>query len=985
MLPSTGLFKAINCPFFDADTCLRPFCHFRHTKKADNEPKKVTTSLSIEYNATSSNPVAQPKIQILEPPVVYKPTPKSLLASSSYSPPVKKPKLEYVPKSKSNFASIATYVPCTSSSVKNSSDEYNVQKSGWDYISKIIDPDTTGIVEETPTYIPTKIIRSSIEDTARPTEDVVIPTEEDIDNKSSVDAETERKSSKSRDEKHKSRHDHHKSKTKSTQRSHSSHSHKSKHESSSKLSSERSKSSKSTHKSSHEKRKSHSSRSNSKSSDVKNGSESKSCNKSQSSTVTKSSRSSSKREDDNVSTKKTKNESSRAKRQSVETAPISDINLSNNISPSSVFDTDSEEDDVMAQCRMIFEEFKEVPNNGKINDVANGCDNRKSIDEQLESPAEESTGRKRVAYEKAEKLRSDSKKPVVGADHKRNAMHQIYKRYEDQRELDRKREKDRTENDAKKQLVEATKVAALKVVTATSLRIPPSMSKASCQSTSSNTSSTTTTLTPLIPQSMRTPLYRTGPRTITPVNNFAAMQRAKEKIDQMKAAKGITVAQSASKSTGRIAHSNKATQNNDRPAPPVLEGSATKISYNIRMQYYNMMVKHCLTIYDNCDDAWERAQTEELSVFKKCSTPVIYKSSALLAINKLRKESLDAGNINTEKNNVVSHDVILAGKLGQNTTWSVNKKLKADASGSKNIIDTVSGEKAFEMIYDVRMTEEQLRENGYPRSGSKNGMAKIYKTPPATPNSLTDRYCRRCGKIFSLEHYDEKAVDECNYHPKSPGFRRGFADNAHRCCQQPAGSPGCMYANYHVTEYMDYNNLTGFIKTIPRSEDYIPTRKDIYALDCEMCYTTNGLELTRVTVVDINQKTVYDALVKPDNKIIDYNTTYSGITEKLLKNETRTLRDIQAVLLSMFHSKTILIGHSLDSDMKALKLIHDVYVDTSVLYPHKMGPPKKRALKTLCIENLKKIIQEDDAGHDSAEDALVCIQLVKHYFRNRIT
>lgn len=86
---------------------------------------------------------------------------------------------------------------------------------------------------------------------------------------------------------------------------------------------------------------------------------------------------------------------------------------------------------------------------------------------------------------------------------------------------------------------------------------------------------------------------------------------------------------------------------------------------------------------------------------------------------------------------------------------------------------------------------------------------------------------------------------------------------------------------------------------------------------------------------------------------------YSGITEKMLENETRTLRDIQAVLLSMFHSKTILIGHSLDSDMKALKLIHDVYVDTSILYPHKMGPPKKRALKTLCIENLKRIIQED--------------------------
>lgn len=86
---------------------------------------------------------------------------------------------------------------------------------------------------------------------------------------------------------------------------------------------------------------------------------------------------------------------------------------------------------------------------------------------------------------------------------------------------------------------------------------------------------------------------------------------------------------------------------------------------------------------------------------------------------------------------------------------------------------------------------------------------------------------------------------------------------------------------------------------------------------------------------------------------------YSGISEKTLQNVTRTLRDVQAVLLSMFNSKSILVGHSLESDFKALKLIHDCVVDTSILFPHKMGPPKKRALKTLCIENLKRIIQED--------------------------
>lgn len=100
----------------------------------------------------------------------------------------------------------------------------------------------------------------------------------------------------------------------------------------------------------------------------------------------------------------------------------------------------------------------------------------------------------------------------------------------------------------------------------------------------------------------------------------------------------------------------------------------------------------------------------------------------------------------------------------------------------------------------------------------------------------------------------------------------------------------------------------------------------------------------------------------------------------------------------------------MESDFKALKLIHGCVVDTSVLYPHKMGPPMKRALKTLCIEHLKRIIQEDgkfgyekflgitnftivillfvifaiaEAGHNSAEDAEVCIELMKHYLKNR--
>lgn len=49
---------------------------------------------------------------------------------------------------------------------------------------------------------------------------------------------------------------------------------------------------------------------------------------------------------------------------------------------------------------------------------------------------------------------------------------------------------------------------------------------------------------------------------------------------------------------------------------------------------------------------------------------------------------------------------------------------------------------------------------------------------------------------------------------------------------------------------------------------------------------------------------------------------FSGVTEEDLENTTITLRDVQAVLLSMFSAESILIGHSLESDLLALKVLN---------------------------------------------------------------
>ncbi|XP_017728472.1 PREDICTED: RNA exonuclease 1 homolog [Rhinopithecus bieti] len=207
----------------------------------------------------------------------------------------------------------------------------------------------------------------------------------------------------------------------------------------------------------------------------------------------------------------------------------------------------------------------------------------------------------------------------------------------------------------------------------------------------------------------------------------------------------------------------------------------------------------------------------------------------------------------------------------------------------------------------------------------------------------------------------------------SPAVAGGW-ETQYMCCSAAAGSVGCQVAKQHVQDGRK-ERLEGFVKTFEK-ELSGDTHPGIYALDCEMSYTTYGLELTRVTVVDTDVHVVYDTFVKPDNEVVDYNTRFSGVTEADLADTSVTLRDVQAVLLSMFSADTILIGHSLESDLLALKVIHSTVVDTSVLFPHRLGLPYKRSLRNLMADYLRQIIQDNVDGHSSSEDAGACMHLV---------
>ncbi|SCV72379.1 BQ2448_3916 [Microbotryum intermedium] len=193
---------------------------------------------------------------------------------------------------------------------------------------------------------------------------------------------------------------------------------------------------------------------------------------------------------------------------------------------------------------------------------------------------------------------------------------------------------------------------------------------------------------------------------------------------------------------------------------------------------------------------------------------------------------------------------------------------------------------------------------------------------------------------------------------------------------------------------------------------------EVLGIDCEMCLTEDGSELTRVSVVDMHGKSVYDSLVKPDKPILDYLTRFSGLDNEKLSNVTKRLGDVHRDLSKLISYNTVLIGHSLECDLRVLKLVHSFIIDTSVIYQHPRGPPFKASLKWLAQKWLKREIQNNasttpasivplpstssssskDAlapltastgsdpsaptppsigGHDSAEDALTCIDLLK--------
>ena len=93
----------------------------------------------------------------------------------------------------------------------------------------------------------------------------------------------------------------------------------------------------------------------------------------------------------------------------------------------------------------------------------------------------------------------------------------------------------------------------------------------------------------------------------------------------------------------------------------------------------------------------------------------------------------------------------------------------------------------------------------------------------------------------------------------------------------------------------------------------------------------------------------------------------------MLLNVNMRIEVIQLFLLSVIHEEDIIVAHSGENDLKALRLVHNNIVDTSVIFRGDNG--RKYSLKHLSNVLLQKQIQSSSAGHCSKEDAEAALVL----------
>ena len=128
--------------------------------------------------------------------------------------------------------------------------------------------------------------------------------------------------------------------------------------------------------------------------------------------------------------------------------------------------------------------------------------------------------------------------------------------------------------------------------------------------------------------------------------------------------------------------------------------------------------------------------------------------------------------------------------------------------------------------------------------------------------------------------------------------------------------------------------------------------------------------MARVTLLDCEGHSCLETLVKPSSPILDYKTSFSRITKDILRGVSTTFSDVQGSLIERVSVDDILVGHSIDNDLRCLHLEHRKVTNTLCkihafswagrqyfkVFLQLDGPHQRHSLKFLAEQHLSRYL-----------------------------
>ncbi|KAJ5684172.1 uncharacterized protein N7477_000517 [Penicillium maclennaniae] len=330
----------------------------------------------------------------------------------------------------------------------------------------------------------------------------------------------------------------------------------------------------------------------------------------------------------------------------------------------------------------------------------------------------------------------------------------------------------------------------------------------------------------------------------------------------------------------------------------------------------------------------------------------------------------------------------------QNPIQPVQNRAEEEEAEASKLVDTgLTSKEEIALVTELLTPLEGLEQFGYVTKAPTDGEIEFAKK--GTEDSKGWEKCDRCSgrfQVFPGRREDGTLASGDNV--------TGSSESYYPCCGESVGtSVGCTKGNTHVFKVSETKRLASILQFQETPRQPNKGHLDPVCFDCEMGYTTVGMELIRLTAVSWPEgRELLDVLVKPMGEVLDLNSRYSGVfqehyssatlygtpTPRKEVGEKKPLQMVEspaaarALLFELLQPETPLMGHAIENDLNVCRIIHPTIIDTVLLYPAPRRLPNRFSLRFLARKFLGREIQTGgDKGHDSKEDSIATGDLVR--------